>query len=290
MLKWIYILIIVTHLTKMIKQNPFSLYDFLGYFVPGALLIYLYLLIDFIENSTLEFGLSDFLSTASELKLEQFLFFVIISYALGHLINFISSITIEKYATWKYDYPSKYLLGFEKRNYWSKGIANLWRVILPILILPTTIFDIVLGDLFKFKRFYTRKLDTFLIEVIKEKGIVLVNKLFKNKSGNEDVKKIRDYDFFRIFAHYTFEHSKNHQFKMINYVALYGFLRALTLITNIVFWFVSYSMITIEKFDFNFWILLIIGLISYTFFMAFMKFYRRYTLEGFMLIAINEEI
>lgn len=159
-----------------------------------------------------------------------------------------------------------------------------------IILLPTTIFDLILGDLFKFKNFYTRKLDPFLIEVIKEKGITLVNKLFKNKTDNQDVKKIRGYDFFRIFAHYTFEHSKNHQFKMVNYVSLYGFLRVLCLITTAAFWFVSGIMIFTNYLEPDIWTLISIGLINYTFFMAFMKFYRRYTLEGLMLIAINEDI
>lgn len=274
----------------MIKQNPFSLYDFLGYFVPGALVIYLYLFVNYIKTNSVTFKISEFLACTSDLKLEQFLFFVIISYAVGHLINFISSITVEKYANWKYDYPSKYLLGFEKNKYWTKGIGNLWRILLPILLFPTTIFDLILGGIFKFKNFYTRKLDQFLVEVIKEKGITLVNKLFKNESGNQDIKKIRDYDFFRIFAHYTFEHSKNHQFKMVNYVSLYGFLRVLCLITTIAFWFVSYLMIFTEFLELNIWTFILIGFMNYTFFMAFMKFYRRYTLEGFMLIAINEEI
>ena len=173
----------------MIKQNPFSLYDFLGYFVPGALVIYLYLFVNYIKTNSVTFKISEFLACTSDLKLEQFLFFVIISYAVGHLINFISSITVEKYANWKYDYPSKYLLGFEKNKYWTKGIGNLWRILLPILLFPTTIFDLILGGIFKFKNFYTRKLDQFLVEVIKEKGITLVNKLFKNESGNQDIKK-----------------------------------------------------------------------------------------------------
>ena len=274
----------------MIKQNPFSLYDFLGYFVPGALLIYLYLLIDFIEQANNDFKLSSFFSSTSDLKLEQFLFFVIISYALGHLLNFISSITIEKYANWKYDYPSKYLLGFDKKSYWTSGIGNLWRVTMPILIVPITIFDLILGDIFKFKNFYTRSLDLFLRELITKKSIKLIRKLYKNISNSEETQKIREYDFFRVFAHYSFEHSKNHQFKMVNYVALYGFLRVLSLITTVVFWTIFYLMIFTEKMNLSIWTLLLVSIINYTFFMAFMKFYRRYTLEAFMLIAINEEI
>ena len=102
--------------------------------------------------------------------------------------------------------------------------------------------------------------------------------------------KMLEYDFFRIFAHYTFEHTKSHQFKLINYVVLYGFLRTLTFIMVILFWYMTYLMIITKSIQFDLRLLLLIGLISYSFFMAFMKFYRRYTLEGLMLIAIDEEL
>lgn len=276
----------------MIKQNPFSLYDFLGYFIPGALLIYLLLFIQYLENFKGQFVFLNFLNIGYDTNLGELLFFVIISYGFGHLINFMSSITIEKYANWKYDYPSKYLLGIEKNEYWQKSrkIGNLWRILLPILILPVTIFDLILGDILRFKDFYTRKLDDFLIEVIKEKGQNLVILLFKNKAKNSDVSNIGKYDFFRIFAHYTFENTINHQFKLVNYVVLYGFLRTLTLITVIAFWYSLYSFIILKSNLINFYTVICIGIISYIFFMAFMKFYRRYTLEGFMLIAIDKEL
>jgi len=275
----------------MIKQNPFSLYDFLGYFVPGAILVYFYLLLDFLEGNHNHFKLTEFLNDTGGLKLDQILFFVIMSYALGHLVNFISSITVEKYAIWKYDYPSKYLLQLEKRDYWTNGIGNLWRVLIPTFLFPITVWDFILGDALKFKNFYTRKLDDFLIGLIKEKGQKLLNKLFANESNNESINNnVGEYDFFRLFAHYTFENSKKHQSKIINYVALYGFLRVLCFISIITFWFLSFSMIVSKVILLNVLTLIIVSLVGYTFFMAFMKFYRRYTLEGLMLIAINEEL
>lgn len=89
----------------MIRQNPFSLYDFLGYFIPGALLFYLILFIDYVENLSENFELKNFIEKNSDFQLDKVLFFIIISYSLGHLLNFISSITIERYANWKYNYP-----------------------------------------------------------------------------------------------------------------------------------------------------------------------------------------
>lgn len=34
----------------MVKQNPFSVYDFLGYLILGSLMIYAYLTVDYFNN------------------------------------------------------------------------------------------------------------------------------------------------------------------------------------------------------------------------------------------------
>lgn len=276
----------------MIKQNPFSLYDFLGYFIPGAMLVYLIQFFEYAENLAENFELKNFVATNFDFQLDKFLFFMIISYSIGHLLNFISSITIERYANWKYNYPSKYLLGFEYSGFWNtsniKGI--IWRIFLMIIILPVTIFDFLLGEILGFKNFYTRKLDKFLIDLISLKGQKLFNKLADGQLNGYEDSKIRNYDFHRIITHYTFEHSKNHQFKMVNYVILYGFLRTFTLLSTIFFWYLFITHFY-ELGNLTVLIsLLIISSIAYIFFMAFMKFYRRYTLEGLMLIAINEDL
>jgi hypothetical protein len=274
----------------MVKQNPFSLYDFLGYFIPGALFLYLITIIDLSENKEVNFIY--FVKNNNAFEIDKLLFLSIISYAIGHLINFISSITIEKYAIWRYGYPSKFLLGFESDEYWKSNntTGNLLRVVLPIIIFPITILDYLIGNCLNLKDLYTRKLDPFLIAVIKEKGMILVKKLFKNKDKEIKNFKLRDFDFFRIFAHYTFENSKNHQTKLVNYVVLYGFLRTLTLITVTLLWYLIYSIVFQNNKNISINILISTALVSYLFFMAFMKFYRRYTLEGLMLIAIDREL
>jgi hypothetical protein len=287
----------------MIKQNPFSLYDFMGYFVPGALLIYIYLLIEFVKANN-SFNLIKFLNENDSVQIPKLLFFLIISYSLGHLLNFASSVTVEKYANWKYSYPSKYLLGIKKKDYWEgTGFSNFAKkLIIPIVILPVTVMDFVLGHLFGFKKFYTKKLDDFLIKIIKGNGNKLIKSIYENylideyENGNTELEKeleidMKEMDFFRIYAHYTFENSKNHQFKLVNYVALYGFLRALTLIAIILFWYIIYFICKYSEFTVNnSSFLIVVAFVSYVFFMAFMKFYRRYTLEGLMLIAIDKEL
>ena len=101
-------------------KNPFSFYDFLGYFIPGALFCYLFVLafgakvgdwigLDFFQ------GLSLF---------EQSIAFIIVSYVLGHIVNYLSTITIERYSIWSIGYPSKYIFGILPKGYF-KTLDNL---------------------------------------------------------------------------------------------------------------------------------------------------------------------
>lgn len=281
----------------MVKQNPFSIYDFLGYFIPGALVIYLWLLVLKGKSSNLEEVILT-ISSDKSFHLDNFLFFIILSYSVGHLINFLSSITIEKYSTWKYDYPSKNLMNLSVNNkYWTgTGITKFWKLVLYLILLPVTSLDYIIGELLKFKIVYTRKADDYIINSVKEKGKSLLNQL-----GTPISKTLREYDFHRIFAHYVYENSKNHQSKISNYVALYGFLRTLSLISVLTFWFLVYGICerTVEYYTFKeYWnntnylfkYILFIALISYVFFMAFMKFYRRYSLENLMLLVIDKDL
>lgn len=272
----------------MIKQNPFSLYDFLGYFIPGALLIYLIIFFLNFDASNYDYTINQFIVNENNIKFQNLLFFTIASYALGHLVNFSSSILVERYANWIYDYPSKYLLNISKEFKFST--ISIKRCAIWLFILPVSLFDLLLGHFFKFKNLYTKKLDSFLIDCITQKGLKLLNRLYPIEGTDNKPSEINEYDFFRIFHHYAFEHTKNHQSKMINYVVLYGFLRSLTFILVIIFWVLMYEIFIKHNCFIKYYHIIIISGMSYVFFMAFMKFYRRYTLETFMIIAISEEI
>lgn len=282
----------------MIKQNPFSLYDFFGYFIPGALSLYITLLLLKVKNFNNVDQLTLVLNNDKSFQLDNFLFFIIISYSIGHLVNFISSITVEKYANWKYNYPSKYLMNLKPDfAFWSGSKrVRFWKFILILVLFPISVLDLILGELLSFKTFYTKKADNYIIETVKAKGIILLNQL-----GTPITKVLRDYDFHRIFSHYVYENSKNHQSRLSNYVALYGFLRSLCLITVLFIWLILYKLYKkaflfekfseyIEKSKYLIVYVVVFGLVSYVFFMAFMKFYRRYTLESLMLIVIDKEL
>lgn len=280
----------------MIKQNPFSVYDFLGYLIPGSLVIYSYLIIDYLKTTS-SFNSSDFIENFSNVKLEGVFFFIIISYTIGHLISFASSLTIEKYANWRYSYPSKYLLNIAHKGYW-KSSSNwkdvVWRIIMIIVLFPCVFFDWIFGQLLGVKRFYKKSLDEFLQDMIVSKTNRLMNQLGLEELDNPekyDNGKGNNFDFHRIITHYAYENSKQHQAKMSNYVALYGFLRTLSLIFSLLATYFFIRVVCFLEFNLhNSIILFVLTGISYLSFMAFMKFYRRYTLEGLMIIVIDKEI
>ncbi|HLO59214.1 MAG TPA: hypothetical protein VK179_10760 [Bacteroidales bacterium] len=273
-----------------IKQNPFSLYDFLGYFIPGATGIYLYILILQLYSYN-EIEISSVLNGLNLESVGYYLPFIIGSYILGHILSFISSISVEKYSVWKYGYPSKFLLKMNHDGFWGKRELKrqkVWRILVVFLIYPVFIFDLFVGNLLKAKDIYTKQLDDFLIKIIREKKKALINHL--GYRGLEEFGDVSNIDFYRIILHYTYEHSKTHQNKMYNYVALYGFHRTLCFLAIILHWcIICRGIVFVDFFSLKSQILLLFsGALSYIFFMGFMKFYRRYTLEGFMTLVSLE--
>lgn len=277
----------------MIKQNPFSFYDFLGYLIPGLVTFLIFKNIDCFTNFNSLFY-SSILISNDNFKIESVTLLIIFSYILGHIVSFLSSITVERYAIWKYNFPSKYLLKIDYKGYW-KSYKNytdiIWRIFLIVILFPIVIFDYIFGSLLNFKNFYQQSLDQPLIDLIIYKSNKLLMKLgFSEIKDYQDDGCLNSSDFHRVLAHYAYEYSKNHQFKLSNYVALYGFLRTLSYIscTLTVFLVIKtlYNDNTIDCFKENYKFIIFMSFLSYVFFMAFMKFYRRYSLECMMVTTI----
>lgn len=269
-----------------IKQNPFSLYDFLGYFVPGAFFLYLLLI---------TWGHINAYSSPTEVIVNHLNFkspelyppFIILSYIVGHFLSFLSSITIEKYAVWKFDYPSKYLLDLTCKRYFQvdkpKYLRICIRCIVGFFILPITILDFILGKSLV-QELYAKKLDEKLRGVLHNKIKAIIEKECGIKADEDSLSKK---DFFRYLDHYALENAPNHLRKMQNYIALYGFLRTVSLIAVIFFWILLWHAFYIKGSVLNSFILLTIySSFVYVFFMAFVKFYRRYTLEVLMAVSV----
>ena len=300
-------------------KNPFSLYDFLGYVFPGALTLFsIYLLVlvkqtdNLKENIPLEifeYNYWKYFLLPSLIKLfrwDSSFIIILISYVIGHLISFISSITIEIFAIWSYGYPSSFLQNktpwyhyFDKKTFTrSKNKSSLdtvilvvkyiKRVVLLILLIPIAFFSLLLGQFFGFKYLVVKQMNPFHSKLLQEKRDVFYKNLGVLEEDNS--MKNTEQDGHRLVYHYNYENKQFHRVKLDNYVALYGFLRSMCLIFNCISLYIIYQVLFIYN-DVSIKILLfwlfIPGFISYLFYLDFLKFYRRFTLENMMCLITD---
>lgn len=331
------------NLSLMEVKNPFSLYDFLGYFFPGATLFFILIFFTSMSKTEQKLPLSEYLSyrnfkvclyqadkiysdqstvnvdnkkdlvyfsiinenknaTSKDLNLLVVaLPFIIISYITGHLISYLSSQTIEYISNRTYGYPSEYLLSMDNPNVFKYFMSIngdkwtfssfgpfVWRLLLLILFIPISIFIFVIGKLLAINNFIVRPLDQYLITCIESKIYSLSNLLhIQNPPIN------LKFDFHRIIMHFVFLHQPESQRKTDNYIALYGLLRSITFIGCLYFDLLIF-MLLIGRITLNTgWsysclaLLVFLTIISY---MAYIKFYRRYTLENYMSLLSYEKL
>lgn len=285
-------------------KNPFSLYDSLGYVFPGAFSILIGLFILFLHQNQLYLDIDNtqlFLTTLiSDFSWDGSLIYILSSYIVGHLVAYSSSLTIEPYSVWRYGYPSKFMVRDNvEKNYFSvqanekkcaKFFIIIWKILVGLMVFPVTFCDLLFGKCLSLQKYYVKKLDKPMVENIEKR----VKQLYE-KMGFQPIVNIKDNDtdFFRIVYHYEYEKKTAHCKKMDNYVALYGFMRALSFIAVLCFFVSAYITWThwnyIEKFDSVLWCCFMM-LLSFFLFMSFMKFYRRYTLEGLMCLITDQDI
>ena len=97
------------------KDNQFSLYDLFGYLIPGSFLVIMIKVFkEFITKTNVTF--ESVQDSIPKLNTVEVFISIIFFYIVGHVINLISSYTIEIYSTWNYGYPSKYLLNISLVN------------------------------------------------------------------------------------------------------------------------------------------------------------------------------
>lgn len=275
------------------KQNPFSLYDFLGYFTPGA--VFLYILVVYAARFY-GFDIHDRLTNYGINEAETYVALVIASYALGHSISLMSSVFVEKFSIWMHNYPAIYLIYDKKIGYIEKIHINgdiskagllmiLIRICVWILLLPVSLQDLIFGIGFNGRNTYCKKVDAGLGTIIIDKINVFLDKTLK---GDEE--KPFHYlasDYFRYVLHYVVVNSDNHLVSLKNYVALYGFTRTMTFLCVMVFWLSLYLMICSTSESHLIKLIFALSIVfSYIYYMAFNKFYRRYVLEAYMALTV----
>lgn len=283
------------------SDNPFSILDFLGYFFPGAtVLIALYHYVPAVNH---------LFAIEEESSVMMYVVCIIASYVMGHIVALISSLTVEKYANWKYGYPSTYLLKSYSRGHYyddapmendsiddnsknrfislKKGMKRLMLYVLAPISLLDWVFSVLLG----IDYYYTRCLSSQQISMIRAKCVNLY-KALNLYSINCD---IFQGDFHRIIHNYYYEKANTHSRRMENCIAIYDFLRAMSFVFVVLFYVALIK--GIGSIDFSCpidWVSVsfIFGFfgVSYLCYMGFMKFYRKFSVENFMCLICDSEL
>lgn len=288
------------------NKNPFSIYDFLGYLFPGAFALIVVKFLDYTDNPFCPYC---FLESIRDLaqsndKLTDTVFFILLSYILGHAIAFASTLTVEQFANWRYGYPSSFILGISTQ-YFKKPIypANtslrgkakvfvlyyLARLLVAFSVWPISLFSILIGQLFNVRKFYIKETDEYTKKEILKRIQRLANKL-GIEGISEDMINEKKLNYHRFITFYEYEKSEKHGVKMDNYVALYDFMRSVTMVLVCYTWYVVIKLVIYWGIEVDSLIYVIVAALStYFFFMAYMKFYRRYTEESFYTLVADDD-
>lgn len=266
------------------KQNPFSLYDFLGYLLPGALLISTILVaLGQTENH-------DILIKIKQTKDTHLIPLALItSYITGHILGIISSITIESSHLRRNGYPSKSILNIEE-NSQTEVETNSFPRLMDIFFDAHTHLAHNIMRIFQSSR-KDNKIDAALTEKIKEK----IKRFFKEEYNYIQADIIEKEHFHAIY-HFCVENTPNHLPKIQNYVALYGLMRNTALAAIVPFWIVvTTSMIELYtaiqhdlsiSFSHSKAAIALISLLTFSIlYYGFTKFYRRFSLEVIMAFS-----
>jgi len=241
-----------------------TIYDFLGYFIPGALGVYLFLSL----RSGTPLALSDGLPT---LSWEAGLLFFLLAYVAGHLLSLLSALLVETYAVDLYGYPSVYLF----RDDSKPRRPGFFGLLVRLAILPIVLPNWLIGTLCGLSGKLIRRCDEAVGERIQAKIKSFL-----------DVQELSGMEFFHLVAHWVREHAPGHASVLQAHVARKGFLRTLTLLFVTGFW-VGIGVFIPAR-DFSFLVLGALCLVAgYLAFLAYLKQERRFSLETLMAFTVT---
>jgi hypothetical protein len=110
-----------------VERLPFTVYDVLGYFVPGLLLLIGILhfspWMPSTEDRHFAFLTGSFAGQAVAVALA-----IAAAYTVGHIVSLLAGKTIEAIVVWIFDYPSQYLLepsGYHQRPWQPRALPNI---------------------------------------------------------------------------------------------------------------------------------------------------------------------
>lgn len=224
-----------------VERLPFTVYDVIGYLVPGVFALWIGLVFFKKLNGTaiIDSQVLNIVGQTPESIYFALFIFVIAAYAVGHLMGLMSSITVEKIAVEYFGYPSRFLTISNADECRSIIISNMLsssfhrkRVFLAKLFCwPIWIFV---------RLMITTGLFTIFMKPFPEH---VIDKL-KNKLNSLQLEAgpIDNCDWWKGAEFYVINNIPHAFARMYNYLTIFGFFR------NFSFIFIIISSMYMYKF------------------------------------------
>jgi len=280
------------------KAPQFSAYDFLGYLMPGLVLIALIDCTWLYHAKSIALSWDYLTERYSALKWQDTIPLVLFGYFLGHTVSFLSSMIVEEHARLMHGSPASFIVRKAKPSYfdcgkWTlkRGFGNavivVIRFCMAMFMFPLTWIEILFSRIVPVSRRYTfpitRLLKRCLIAAedrfLHEMGVTTPA---GNPPGRSKDELHWGLGFERLALHYALETAPAHLFTLRNYVVLYGFLRSMTFILLVVAWIIAGHLFWLGQFKHAFMVLGIGGIVVAPSYGGFLKFWTRYHKEALM--------
>lgn len=296
-----------------VERMPFTVYDIVGYLAPGFITLYGALIfIDPTSNSIISESLhfEEVFHSSALQQVTTAIAILILSYLCGHIVSFLSSITVERLLVIWQGYPSGWAFrAYLGASWWDLVLASIPQELtqkkkqdsfssireaqnfLSFLLLHIFLLPLILG-------FLASALVGARRSVIKAVPSALIREsLFcSDKMGcpiqSDQINKENVGDWFKwISAHVT--NTNNVAFlRMYNYLTIYGFLRAMVFILNGASWLTFISAYPSQLPSMStaaFIVPAICAATATVCFLEYIKFYRRYTEESISAIRNSQK-
>lgn len=278
------------------KSSHFSAYDVLGYMVPGLALLSL---VDFsvaYHWGGMELTYEAITNRYTSIPWKGAIALLLLSYYVGHMVSFVSAMTIERHARWFYTHPMEFLLARENKfpRYFdtggaSKCFSKLLRGAVGMMLIPIVFFEATLLKTGLVKN-YIRHLSPELRAIAGKALDSLCEraKIYRDSSTSYPA------EFELLAIHYTLESAPSHIQSLRNYVVLYGFLRSMTFVLVVFTWAAAIHIGFAIAIDFGLieaiaafsMVVLICGIFCTISYCAFLKFWTRYNKEALMGLSV----
>ena len=231
-----------------VEKLPFTIYDIVGYFLPGAILLASIAFVAFPDVLT-NFYKQDWSKTPVVGSLVIGILAATISYALGYCIAIIASKGIEDPIIAAFNYPSEFLIHGSDclKNKSHDEVPRLWKFFLLHYLLtpPKQNIDTlhpeaapsaaglrgwvrwVFGWVPCLRHWARKQFECIFVKQLCDPVIKELDKRFERKLlGRRD--KLKGKEWFKIVEYYVMNNNPEAFARMYNYMTMYGFCRNLS--------------------------------------------------------------